>query len=47
MTVSDSKPKQEYHPPRLHTYGDLTQLTRSSGNMATSDGGTGKAHKTA
>jgi hypothetical protein len=46
MTVSGSKPKQQYHPPRLHTYGDLTQLTRSTGNKTVDDGQTGKNHKT-
>jgi hypothetical protein len=47
MKASDSKPKRQYHPPKLHTYGDLAQLTRSSSNMGQNDGtGTGKNHKT-
>jgi hypothetical protein len=46
MKVLDLKPKQQYHPPRLHIYGDLAQLTRTTSNMGSNDGGSGKSHKT-
>jgi hypothetical protein len=46
MKASDAKPKQEYQPPKLHTYGDLAQLTRSTSNMGQNDGTSGKNHKT-
>jgi hypothetical protein len=46
MVVSASRGKQEYRPPKLQVYGDLTQLTLSKSNMGNSDGGSGQNHKT-
>jgi hypothetical protein len=42
MMVSRVKPKQEYRPPKLHVYGDLTQMTKSHSSGQKSD--TGGAH---
>jgi hypothetical protein len=48
MKASDPQPKRQYQPPKLHAYGDLAQLTRSSSNMGQDDGtGKGQKHKTA
>ena len=46
MRVSSNKPKQEYRPPKLHAYGDLTQQTQAKSNMGSNDGGSGHNHKT-
>ena len=34
--------KKSYQPPKLVVYGDLTEITKSSGNMNMLDGGTVK-----
>jgi hypothetical protein len=39
MMVSRVKPKQEYRPPKLHVYGDLTQMTKSKSSGTKSDTG--------
>lgn len=47
MKVSLPKAKQDYSSPKLLTYGNLSELTKSTGNMGSNDGpGTGKNHKT-
>ena len=44
----NSKPnKTIYRAPKLTRYGSLTEMTAANSNMASADGGTGKAHKTA
>jgi hypothetical protein len=37
MKVPVMKPKQEYHPPRLYLYGDLTQMTRAGSKGTKND----------
>jgi hypothetical protein len=48
-TPAEQSAKKPYVPPRLLVYGDLTELTQTTGNnpKANFDGGTGKNHKTA
>jgi len=38
--------KKAYETPRLALYGTISQLTRTTGNQGTSDGGTAPLHKT-
>jgi hypothetical protein len=33
-------PKKVYQPPKLHVYGDLTEMTKSKGPRNHLDGGT-------
>ena len=39
MIVSRMQPKQEYRPPKLHIYGNLTQMTKAQASGMKSDGG--------
>ncbi len=34
--------KKPYQPPKLFVYGDLTEMTRTSGMTGNPDGGSGK-----
>lgn len=37
MKVPHIKPKQEYRPPRLQMYGDLTQMTKAAASGSKND----------
>jgi len=39
-------PKKVYEPPKLQVYGDLTEMTKTTGNMSQLDGGTGNMRRT-
>jgi hypothetical protein len=41
MKVPQMKPKQEYRPPRLQVYGDLTQMTKAGPSGPKNDHGGG------
>lgn len=36
-------PKKVYQPPKLHVYGDLTEMTKTKGPRGMMDGGKGAA----
>ena len=37
MKVPEIKAKQEYRPPKLHIYGDLTEMTKAFARGTKSD----------
>jgi len=39
-------PKKVYEPPKLQVYGDLTEMTKTAGNMAQLDGSHGSKRRT-
>jgi len=39
-------PKKPYQAPKLTVYGDLTEMTKATGNMGQLDGGKASKRKT-
>ena len=37
MKAPEIKPKQEYRPPKLHIYGDLTEMTKAGARGGMND----------
>jgi hypothetical protein len=46
MRVPEIKPKQQYRPPKLHVYGDLTEMTKAGARGGKNDGSKGNRKTT-
>ena len=46
MKAPEIKPKQEYRPPKLHIYGDLTEMTKAGARGGKNDHGGGDVKTT-